>query len=55
MKDDVGSIVRTYHLQNAQISLIEYKDLNEVSWNESFNRLAEYLENEKIGVEMFDK
>jgi hypothetical protein len=39
-------IVKTCKLQNAGISLIEYNNLNEVMWNDSFDRLAEHLENE---------
>jgi hypothetical protein len=39
-------IVKTYKLHNAGISLIEYNNLNELVWNDSFDRLAEHLENE---------
>lgn len=42
----IGMIVKTCKLQNAGISLIEYNNLNEVMWNDSFDRLAEHLENE---------
>jgi hypothetical protein len=45
-KNKIGKIVKTYKLHNAGISLIEYNNLNEVSWNDSFDRLAEHLENE---------
>jgi len=44
--DEIGRIVKTYELQNAGISIIEYNNLSEVGWNESFDRLAEYLEKE---------
>ena len=42
----IGMIVKTYKLQNAGISLIEYNNLNDIMWNDSFDRLAEHLENE---------
>lgn len=49
--DKVGMIIKTYELKNAEISIIEYDDLSDVGWNESFNRLAEYLEKEiKWGI-----
>ena len=38
--------VKIVQLQNAGVSLINYGNLNIFSWNESFDRLADYLESE---------
>lgn len=43
---DMGRIIKTNPLNNAKISLIAYNSLNEICWNVSFDRLAEYLESE---------
>jgi hypothetical protein len=38
--------VKTNKLQNAAISLIKFDKMNEISWNESYDRLTEYIEND---------
>ena len=38
--------IKIVQLQNAGVSLINYGNLNIFRWNESFDRLADYLENE---------
>lgn len=44
--DDRGNVVKTVKLQHAGVSLINFGSLDEVDWNESFDRLADYLESE---------
>jgi hypothetical protein len=44
--NDQGGNIKIYNLEHAKISLIGYTDLNNIEWNESFEKLAEYLENE---------
>ena len=44
--DDLGNVVKTVKLQHAGVSLINFGSLDEVDWNESFDRLADYLESE---------
>ena len=44
--DDLGNVVKTVKLQHAGVSLINFGSLDEVCWNESFDRLADYLESE---------
>jgi len=44
--DDQRRNITIYNLKNAKISLIGYNDLNEVNWNESFDKLTKYIENE---------
>jgi hypothetical protein len=46
VNDNIGNIVKTVKLKNAKVSLINYTNLNVVDWNESFERLTDYLENE---------
>ena len=45
INDQRGNIT-IYNLEHAKISLIGYTDLNNPKWNDSFEKLAEYLENE---------
>jgi hypothetical protein len=45
INDHRGNIT-IYNLEHAKISLIGYTDLNNPKWNDSFEMLAEYLENE---------
>ena len=44
--DDQGENISILSLEHARISLIGYTDLNNLKWNDSFEKLAEYLENE---------
>ena len=45
INDHVGNIT-IYNLKHAKISLIEYTDIKNPKWNDSFEKLAEYLETE---------
>lgn len=38
--------ITIYNLEHAKISLISYNDLKQIKWNDSFDKLAECLENE---------
>ncbi|MGB7968525.1 MAG: hypothetical protein WCF28_03000 [Methanobacterium sp.] len=44
--DDQRGNITIYSLEYAKISLIGYTDLANLKWNDSFEKLAEYLENE---------
>ncbi len=44
--DDQEGNIAIYNLEHAKISLIGYTDLTDLKWNDSFEKLAEYLENE---------
>ena len=44
--NDQGGNITIYNLEHAKISLIGYTDLKNLKWNDSFEKLAEYLENE---------
>ena len=44
--DDQGGNIKIYNLEHAKISLIGYTDLNDLKWNDSYEKLAEYLEND---------
>lgn len=38
--------ITIHNLEHAKISLISYNDLKQIKWNDSFDKLAECLENE---------
>ena len=44
--DNPEGNITTFNLEHAKISLIGYTDLTHLKWNDSFEKLAEYLENE---------
>ena len=44
--DDQGGNITIYNLEHAKISLIGYTDLTNLKWNDSFEKLVEYFENE---------
>ncbi len=44
--EDKRRNITIYNLEHAKISLISYNDLKQIKWNDSFDKLAECLENE---------